>query len=74
MVQQKPIFKIFEKSNMAPAMAIIIDNLQLKYLQKSMRGSEPMGQIFFIFYMKLTYNNATKTHISNFKKIQHCRQ
>ena len=31
MVQQKPIFKIFKKSNMAAVMAINIDNLQLKY-------------------------------------------
>ena len=31
MVQQKPIFQIFKKSNMAAVMAIIIDNLQLKY-------------------------------------------
>ena len=31
MVQQKPQFQIFQKSNMAAVMAIIIDNLQLKY-------------------------------------------
>ena len=37
-------------------------------IQKSMRGAESMGQIFFIFYMKLTYNDATKTHFQIFKK------
>ena len=37
-------------------------------------GSESIGQILFIFYMKLTYNGATKTHISNLKKIQHVRR
>ena len=31
MVHQKPIFQIFKKSNMAAVMAIIIDNLSLKY-------------------------------------------
>ena len=92
MSQQKPIFQIFKKSNMAAVMAIIIDNLKLKYrkgctvrnlwsgsfsfskIQKSMRWLESMGQIFFIFYMKLAYNGATKTHISNFQKIQHGRR
>ena len=62
MVQQKPIFKIVKKSNMAAVMTIIIDNLRLK-IQKSMRGSESFGQIFFIFDIKLTYNGATKTNI-----------
>ena len=47
---------------MAAVMAIIFDNLQLKY-PKSMCGLEYRGLIFFIFYMKLTYNSATKTHI-----------
>ena len=31
MVQIKPIFQIFQKSNMAAVMVIIIDNLQFKY-------------------------------------------
>ena len=55
---------------MAAVITIIIDNLQLK-IQKSIRGLESIWQIFFIFYMKLTYNHdnsATKTHISNFQK------
>ena len=61
---------------MAAVITIIIDNLQLK-IQKSIRGLESIGQIFFIFYMTLTYNHdnsATKTHISNFQKIQHGRR
>ena len=61
MKQQKPIFQIFEKSSMASIVTIIIDNLQLKY--RKVRVAESIGQIFFIFYMKLTYNGATKTHI-----------
>ena len=40
-------------------------------IQKSIRGSESIGQIFFIFYMKLAFNGVTKTHISIFQKIQH---
>ena len=39
-----------------------------------MPWSESIGQIFFIFYIKLTYNGATETHIYNLKKKQHGRR
>ena len=42
---------------MVAVMTIINDNLQLKY-RKSMRGLESIGQIFFISYMKLTYDDT----------------
>ena len=63
-IQQKPIFQIFKKSNMAAIITIIMNNLQLKY-RKVCAGWNLWGR-FFIFYMKLTYNRATKTHIINF--------
>ena len=72
-MQQKPIFQIFKKFNMAAVMAIIIDNLQLKY-RKVCAGMNLWGRSFFIFYMKLAYHGATKPHISNFQKIQHGRR
>ena len=44
---------------MAAVMAIIIDNFQLKY-RKVCASWNLFGRSFFIFYMKLTYNGATK--------------
>ena len=56
---------------MAAVMAIIIGHLQLKY-RKVCAGQNLWD--FFIFYIKLAYNDATKSHISNFQKIKHgCR-
>ena len=43
MIQQKPIFQILEKSNMAAVMTIIIDNLQLKY-RKVCAGRNLLGR------------------------------
>ena len=37
-------------------------------VHNSMRRSESMRRIWIIFCMKLTYNSATKIHISNFQK------
>ena len=38
-------------------------------VRNGMRGPESIGRIFFIFCMKLTDNDTTKTHVSNFQKI-----
>ena len=37
-------------------------------------GRNLEGGSFSFFCMKLTYDDATKTHISNLKKIQHGRR
>ena len=44
------------------------------YVRNGMRGPESIRRIFFIFCMKLTYDDTTKTHISNFQKIKHGRR
>ena len=75
MIQHKPIFKIFEKYNMAAVMTIITDNLQLKYRKYGWDGNygrdRNHGQNLFHFSMKVDNNDATKTHISNFPKIRY---
>ena len=41
--------------------------------RKSVPCSESMYRIFSIISMKIIYNDATKTHISNFKKLLYGR-
>ena len=57
---------------MAAILAIIIDYLQVKKRKVAWVGN--YGADLFDYYMKLTYNCKTKTHISNFQKIQHDRR
>ena len=58
---------------MAAVMAIIIDNLQLKF-RNICAGWILWGLAYYsatkkIFSIKIIYNDATKTDISNFQKI-----
>ena len=67
MVQQKAIFPIFKKSNMATVMAIFISNLQLKYCKACLLGM--YGQYIFIFTVHVTHTLTRKTHIINLPQI-----
>ena len=67
MVQQKPIFKIFKKSNMAAATAIIIDNFQLKY-RKVCAGRNLWGRSFLFSTWSLPIILQQKPIFKIFKK------
>ena len=66
-VQQKPIFQIFKKSNMAAIVAIIIDNLQLKY-RKVCTGRNLGGWSFWFTTWSLPIIVQQKHIFQIFKK------
>ena len=67
MIQQKPIFQIFEKSNMATVITIIYDNLQLKY-RKVCAGRNLLGRFFSFSTWNLPIIVQQKRIFKNFKK------